>query len=165
MRVLIGKAGKCEQVWKRDDFTYNSQHQTILKLKRFWGTDLVVGLFLNECMQLREIPCTLLQFSLCFLCKSKYRGKQKLKRSVTKTAPWHCFQVQKMRVSKTEISKRPEIIREAPLWELRQDNRFHSLHFPGEVSAAPANECEQLGQERRTRSEQEALHPAGDMEG
>lgn len=87
------------------------------------------------------------------------------KRSVTKTAPWHCFQVQKMRVSKTEIPKRLEIIREAPLWELRQDNRFHSLHFPGEVSAAPANECEQLGQEPRTRSEQEALHPAGDMEG
>lgn len=96
-------------------------------------------------MQLRDISCTLLQFPLCFLRKSKYGVKQELKCSVTKIAPWHCFQVQKMRFSKNEMPERSEILREAPLWELRQDNRFHSLHFPREVSAALGNEIEQLG--------------------
>lgn len=88
--------------------------------------------------------CTLLQFPLRFLCKGKYREKKE-KCSVTKIAPWHCFQVQKMRVSKNETPEISEIIREAPLQELRQDNRFHPLHIPGEVSAALGNETEQFG--------------------
>lgn len=134
-----GAYWKDRNMWasaRRDAFVYNSQHQTILKLRRFWCTDLVVGLFLNECMQLRDISSTPLQVPLHFLWKSKYGGKQELNYGVTKVAPWHCFQAQKMKGSKNEMPERPEIIREAPLWEKRQDNRFHSLHFPGEVSAA-----------------------------
>lgn len=145
MRVLIGQTGKTWASVRRDAFVYNSQHQTMLKLKRFWCTDLIVGPFLNECTQLREISCTLLQFPLRFLHKSKYGGKQELKCGVTKIAPQHCFQVQKMRFSKNKMPERSEISRQAPLWELRQDTRFHSLHFPGEVSAALGNEIEELG--------------------